>query len=53
MNMTKSSPDLGKRAKPAYHAKRHLAHVRGKLLEKGSAAITESGILEMLLDAGA
>jgi DNA repair protein RadC len=51
--MTKASPDLGKRAKPAGHAKRHCSRLRGKLLEKGSAAITESGILEMLLDAGA
>ena len=53
MDMTKSSPDLGKRAKPADHAKRHLAHVRGKLLGKGSAALTELEILEMLLYAGA
>tara|TARA_B100001093_G_scaffold183294_1_gene175932 strand:+ start:469 stop:624 length:156 start_codon:yes stop_codon:yes gene_type:complete len=50
--MTKASPDLGTRAKPAEHAKTHRCRLRGKLLEKGSAALTESGILEMLLYAG-
>ena len=51
--MMKSSPDLGKRTKPAEHAKRHRCRLRGKLLEKGSAALTELEILEMLLYAGA
>ena len=51
--MTKSSPDLGNRATPADHAKEHRVRMRGKLLEKGSAAPTELEILEMLLDAGA
>jgi hypothetical protein len=53
LDMTKSSPDLGKRAKPADHAERHRAHMRGKLLGKASAALTELEILEMLLGAGA
>jgi DNA repair protein RadC len=51
--MTKPSPDSGKRATPADHAKGHRARMRGKLLEKGSAALTELEILEMLLYAGA
>ena len=51
--MTKSSPDSGKRATPADHAKGHRARMRGKLLEKGTAARTELEILEMLLYAGA
>ena len=51
--MTKPSPDSGKRATPADHAKGHRARMRGKLLEKGSAALTELEILEMLLHAGA
>ena len=51
--MTKFSLDSGKRATPAGHAKGHRVHMRGKLLEKGSAALTELEILEMLLYAGA
>jgi DNA repair protein RadC len=51
--MTKPSPDSGKRATPADHAKGHRARMRGKLLEKGSAALTELEILEMLLYVGA
>ena len=51
--MTKPSPDSGKRATPADHAKGHRARMRGKLLEKGTAAHTELEILEMLLYAGA
>ena len=51
--MSKPSPDLGKRAKPADHAKGHRARMRSKLLEKGSAALTDLEILEMLLYAGA
>ena len=50
--MTKPSPDWGKLAKPADHAKGHRARMRGKLLEKGSATLTELEILEMLLSAG-
>ena len=50
--MTKPSPDSGKRATPADHAKGHRARMRGKLLEKGSAALTELEILEMLFYAG-
>ena len=51
--MTKPSPDSGNRATPADHAKGHRARMRGKLLEKGSATLTELEILEMLLYAGA
>ena len=51
--MTKSSSDSGKRAAPADHAKGHLACMRGKLLKKGSTALTELEILELLLYAGA
>ena len=51
--MTKFSLDSGKRATPADHAKGHRVRMRGKLLEKGSAAPTELEILEMLLYAGA
>ena len=50
--MTKPSSDSVKRATPADHAKGHRARMRGKLLEKGSAALTELEILEMLLYAG-
>ena len=51
--MTKSSPDSGKGATPADHAKGHRAHMRIKLIEKGSVALTKLEILEMLLYAGA
>jgi DNA repair protein RadC len=51
--MTKPSPDSGKRATPADHAKGHRARMRGKLLEKASAALSELEILKMLLYAGA
>jgi DNA repair protein RadC len=51
--MTKSSPDSGKRVTPNDHAKEHQARMRGKLLEKGSAALTKLEILEMLLYADA
>ena len=51
--MTKSSPDSGKDATPADHAKGHRAHMRIKLIEKGSVALTKLEILEMLLYAGA
>ena len=51
--MTKPSSDSGKRATPADHTKGHRARMRGKLLEKGSAALTELEILEMLLYGGA
>ena len=50
--MTKSSPDFSKRATPTDNAKGHLARMRSKLLEHGSAALTELEILEMLLYAG-
>jgi len=49
----KSSPDLTRRAKPADHAEKHRTDMRGKLLGKGSAALTELEILEMLLYTGA
>ena len=39
--MTKPSSDLGKHATPADHAKGHRARMRGKLLDKGSAALNE------------
>ena len=51
--MPKSSPDSGNRATPADHAKGHRARMRGKLLEKGSAALTKLEILEILLYASA
>jgi DNA repair protein RadC len=51
--MTKSSPGSGKRATPADHAQGHRNRMRGKLLEKGSAAFTKLEILEMLLCADA
>ena len=51
--MAKSLLDSGSRATPADHAKGHRVRMRGKLLEKGSAAPTELEILEMLLYAGA
>jgi hypothetical protein len=38
--MTKSSLGSGKRSTPADHAKGHGIRMRGKLLEKGSAAPT-------------
>ena len=49
----KSSPDLSRRAKPADHAEKHRTVMRGKLLGKGSVALTELEILEMLLYTGA
>jgi len=51
--MTKSSKEPPGRANPAEYAKGHRARMRGKLLEKGTAALTELEILEMLLYAGA
>ena len=51
--MTKFSLDSGKRATPADYAKSRRARMRDKLLGKGSAALAELEILEMLLYAGA
>ncbi len=51
--MTKSLKEQPGRANPAEYAKGHRARMRGKLLEKGTTALTELEILEMLLYAGA